>query len=53
MVYKCKMISPGIFFHFLKILIFQVFRAGGGVKRQKMTHNYKFQSVTLYISQEL
>ena len=38
-----------IFFHFFKILIFWVFR-GTGVKGQKMTHYYQFQSVTLYIS---
>ena len=41
------MISPEIFFRFFKILIFWVFR---GVKGQKMTLNYQFQSVTLYIS---
>ena len=37
------------FFHVFKILIFRVFR-GGGVKEQKMTHNYQLQSVTLYMS---
>ena len=38
------------FFHFLKILIFLVFREGEGVKGQKMTHTYQFQSSALYIS---
>ena len=41
------MISPEIFFRFFKILIFWVFR---GVKGQKMTLNYQFQSVTLYVT---
>ena len=51
-------ISSNIF-HFFKILVFQVFRkgvgevmgggGGGNCKRQKMTHNYQFQSVTLYL----
>ena len=36
------------FFHFFKILIFWVFRGEGN--RAKTTHNYQFQSVTLYIS---
>ena len=34
-------------FSFFQNADFWVFR---GVKRQKMTHNYQFQSVTLYIS---
>ena len=44
------MISAAIFFDFSKILIFQVFRVGGGggVKGQKMTDDYKFQSVMIY-----
>ena len=41
-------ISPAIFFHLFRILILGVFK--GGVKGQKMTHNYQFQSVTLHIS---
>ena len=35
------MISPGVFFHFSKILIFRFGRGGGGgppVKQQKMAH---------------
>ena len=44
LVHLCKMI-----FSFFEILIFLVFR-GRKVKGQKMTHNYQFQSVTLYIS---
>ena len=35
------------FFRFFKILIFLVFK---GVEGQKITHNYQYQSVTLYIS---
>ena len=53
---KIMMISPESFFIFFKILIFCVFLVGvGGVggwglKGQKVTHNYQFQSVTHYIS---
>ena len=47
-------VSQGFFFffHFFKILIFWIFRwgEGGRVKGEKMTHNYQFHSVTLYIS---
>ena len=47
-VYICKkMLSEAIFFIFFKILIFRVLTE---VKRQKMTQNDQFQSVTLYIS---
>ena len=42
------MISPAIFFIFSKFWFFWFL--GGRVKGQKMTHNYQFQSVTLYIS---
>ena len=48
MVHMRKMISPGTFFHLFEILIFWIF---GQVKGQKMTHNYQFQAVTLYVSQ--
>ena len=45
-VLMCKMIiSPGVFFHYFKILIFWV------VKVQKMTQNDK--KISHYISQEL
>ena len=47
LVHICKMISPALFFHFCKILIFFVFRR---VKLQKLTQNYQFQSVTFFIS---
>ena len=43
--YSCKMmISPAIFFVFSKVWFFGFL----GGKRAKMTHNYQFQSVTLY-----
>ena len=38
LVHMCKMISPGIFFHFFKILILQVV---SGVKGHKMAQNEK------------
>ena len=41
------MISPANFFSVFKVLIFGDFR---GVYGQKMTQNYQFQSVILYIS---
>ena len=44
--YTRKMISPAKF-SFFKILIFGIFRE---VKGQKMTQNYQFQFVLLYIS---
>ena len=45
----CKMmISPAIFSHFFKILIFWCF--GGEGKRAKNDTYYQFQSVTIYIS---
>ena len=48
--YMCKMItSTGIFFIFLKILIFWVVR---GVKGQKVVQNKKKLYLTCYISQE-
>ena len=44
----CKMISPGIFFHFFKILILQV---ASGVKGHKMAQNEKkVLSVLFHIS---
>ena len=48
----CKMITSPDTFSFFKILSFRRFRGGGwgGVKGQKVTHNYQFQSVTIYIS---
>ena len=48
--YRCEKddISSN-FFCFFKIVIFWVFRWGGG-KRVRMTNNYQFQSVTLYIT---
>ena len=42
LVNMCKLMIS----HFFKILIFRAFR---GVKVQKMTHNYQFLSITLYI----
>ena len=49
MVYICKMLmSPANFFIF-QHFDFWGFR-GGGVKGQKMTYNYQFQYVLLYIS---
>ena len=48
MVHMCKMvISPGVFFHFYKIFIFQIVR---GVKGQNLVQNNKKFSVTLRIS---
>ena len=48
MVHICKMvISSGVFFHFYKILIFQIVR---GVKGQNLVQNNKKFSVTLHIS---
>ena len=48
MVHMCKMvISPGVFFHFHKIFIFQIVR---GVKGQNLVQNNKKFSVTLQIS---
>ena len=38
------------FFRFFKVLIFLIFKGGGGVKMQKLIYNYLFQSVTLFIS---
>ena len=47
LVQLCKMmISPAFFFHFFEILIFRGFRRG---LKGKNTHNYHFQSVTLYL----
>ena len=40
------MISPDTFFHFFKVLVFQVV---SGVKGQEMAHNDQFQSDTLNI----
>ena len=49
LVHLCKMrISPATFFIFSTFLFFGFL--GGMVKGQKMTHDYQFQSVTLYIS---
>ena len=48
LVRMCKMIYPAIFFIFSKFRFFGFL--GEVVKGQKMTHNYQFQSVTLYIS---
>ena len=50
-----KMITfPDAFFIFFKILIFRVFRkVRGGERRQKMTHNCQFHSVTLYIARNV
>ena len=46
---KCKMnISAAIFFIFSKFWFFRFLEVW--VKVQKMTHDYEFQSVTLYIS---
>ena len=46
----CKMIiSPGLFFHFFKILIFRVFR---GIKGQKMVQNDIKLSLSCSIYQE-
>ena len=42
LVNMCKLMIS----HFFKILIFRAFR---GVKVQKMTHNYQFLSIALYI----
>ena len=50
--YTCKIMISQQFFHFFKILIFQVF-SRGGVKGQKMTHNYQFQCVKLNIPRTL
>ena len=51
LVHLCKMIiPPGFFFHFFKILIFQVFRE---VKGQKMVQNDKKFCSSHSISQEL
>ena len=51
LVHMCKMmIFPGIFFIFSKFWFSGFFGEGGGDKGQKMTHNYQFQSVTLYFS---
>ena len=50
LVHMCKMIiSPGVFFHFFKILIFWVVR---GVKRQKIVQNGKKFCPSHLISQE-
>ena len=52
LVHMCKMtISRTCFFNFPKFWFFRVFffGGGGGVKGQKMTQNYQFKSVTLYI----
>ena len=55
LVHMCKMmISQAFFFIFSKFRFFCVFREGEGggggvVKGQKLTENYQFQSVTLYI----
>ena len=43
-----RMTSLAIFFIFSKFWLFGFLGDGGGVKRQKMIHNYQFQSVTLY-----
>ena len=52
LLHFCKiMISPAIFFMFSKFWFFRFL--GGRVKGQKMTHNYQFQSVTLYISRTI
>ena len=53
-IYK-MIIFPDVFFLFFKILIFRVCRGvgGGGERRQKMTHNCQFQSVTLYIARNV
>ena len=51
LVHICKIIVSSNFFHFFKILIFVFFRGRGrGVKGQKMTQNYHFQSFTLFFS---
>ena len=51
LVHICKIIVSSNFFHFFKILIFVFFRGRGrGVKGQKMTQNYYFQSFTLFFS---
>ena len=46
------MISPAICFIFQNsdFMVVVFFWGGWGVKEQKVTHNYPFQSVTLYIS---
>ena len=50
MVHMCEVIiSPGCFFIFFKILIFQVFR---GVKVKKMVQNGKKSCLTWSISQD-
>ena len=46
LVHMCKSFSSKVF-HFFKILIYGVFR---GVKGQKITQNYQFQYIMLYIS---
>ena len=52
LIHLCKMmISPASFFIFSKFWFFGFL--GGRVKGQKMTHNYQFQSVTLYISRNV
>ena len=44
------MVSPGFFFFsFFQNSVISGF-LGGGVKGQKLTHDYQFQFVTLYIS---
>ena len=50
--YTCKIMISQQFFHFFKILIFQVF-SRGGVKVQEMTHNYQFHCVTLNMPRTL
>ena len=47
--HKCKMISLGIFFHFFKILIFQV---DNGVKGQKIAQNDKKFCLSYLVSQK-
>ena len=46
-LYTSMVVTLVIIFHFFKILIFWVFK---GIKGQKMTQNYQFQSIILYIS---
>ena len=54
LVRMCKMmIFLAVFLIFFKIQIFWVLGKEGGVKGQKITHYYQFQSVTLYISRNV
>ena len=43
------MVSPGFFFSFFQNSVISGFLEGG-VKGQKLTHDYQFQFVTPYIS---